>query len=752
MRKFINYNLKTIKTMKNIKWLMSMFAIIAFALVGCGEDPEQKPTPEPTPEPGNEVSFEITLGEVDANSVEFSVTPSDLEAEYFVTVYDTRFVDAFSKDQHVVGSIYDELAAYAGKKGMTLDEYLAKSTDKGVIESATFTGLAAETDYYILVFAVNPADGFSLVGSIEKVAFTTGKLPSLECTFEVEPEVYYNSVTFSVKPSNKEAHWHMMTMPKASYVDNTEGAGWTKDYFYQMYLQNELQWCQGMTTDQIIKALFPVGDNQVKTSGLVANTEYVYLVAAIIIEDDGSLFVASEPMLGEYTTEDALPSKMTFTVKVDNVEPRRASILVQPSNKTESFVWRVAEWDGKSTAQEVMESIVAAEASWLNGQYGLSKGTQDYTGNPGSPFKYRLDAPDTDYYVIAFGYAGGITTAPEMVTFHTLDGGDPAEAVFNMTARNPTTFGFTLDVTVDNPNIYYTPNVMPASEYDEEALIAEWNEYITENYEFYCSQNSTFVSMATYLSNIAYADNLTGIRASALPDSDIMGYVFALDVKTGHVVKAHTFPNLAKTKSMSSLEPSIELVGYYSGDDEAGQIFNEPTATAGKAIAVCKYDNFDGAKALYYGYDVGNRMSTTELPDPQFISAYSWTTYTVLDKPYFFGVAEWQTEYTLGVYALDPNGLMSRPARMLIYPTADEKSPIDDLLKLYDELYPKQTSAMPLSVVYNEEEFVAPSLDTTMAQVAEQPAVVEQTEVKAPQLVEGELLVLDRVFRVPIRK
>ena len=46
---------------------------------------------------------------------------------------------------------------------------------------------------------------------------------------------------------------------------------------------------------------------------------------------------------------------------------------------------------------------------------------RDYTGGPGSPYKYKLDAADTDYYVIAFGYAGGVTTAPVMETFRSLD-------------------------------------------------------------------------------------------------------------------------------------------------------------------------------------------------------------------------------------------------------------------------------------------------------------------------------------------
>ena len=722
-------------------------------LTGCGDDPLPDPTPNPTPD--SEISFEVTLGEVGTYSVEFSVTPSDLEAEYFVTVYDKRFVDAFSKDQHIVGTLYDELAAYAGKKGMTLNEYLASCTDKGVIENETFSGLASESEYYLLVFAVNPDDNFSLVGSISKTAFTTTATPTIDCTFDVETEVYYNTVNFKVTPSDKTVNWHLMTVPKAMY-DNYTGdvGGWTKTYFYEMYLQNELEqyMASGMSAEQIIKAAFPTGDNEVGGSGLNANSEYVYLIAGIVIEDNGNLFVATEPTLGEYTTEGALPSNMTFTIEVTNVEATRASILVKPSTNKETFVWRVAEWDGKSTAQEIMDGIVASEIQWLNAGYGPTYGTQDYTGNPGSPYKYRLDAPDTDYYVIAFGYAGGVTTAPTMVTFHTLDGGNPAEATFTMTARNPTTFGFTLDVTVDNPNIYYTMDILPESEFNEEQFIKEWNEYIVDAYEYYCSQNPTYVSMPTFLRNVVYAGDMTGIGANAVPETEVMGYIFALDAKTGLVVKAHTFPALAKTKAMSSLEPTIELIGYYSGDDEAGKVFGDATDTAGQAIAVCKFGNFDGAKALYYTYDVGNAMSLAEFPDPQFVGAYTWVPYTTLDKPYCFCLAQWQTEYTAGVYALDPDGLMSRPARLLLNPTAEEKSPIDGLFQLYEELWGKKVSAMPLSLVFNEEEVAAPSLDTTAALAAQQPVAIEAPVAEAQQFVAGEVLKLDKVFRVPVRK
>lgn len=68
----------------------------------------------------------------------------------------------------------------------------------------------------------------------------------------------------------------------------------------------------------------------------------------------------------------------------------------------------------------------------------------------------------------------------------------------------------------------------------------------------------------------------------------------------GTIAKMHTYPSIAVTPEVGDATPSIELIGYYSGDDENGALFGQPAATAGKAITVVKYNNLDKATALYY--------------------------------------------------------------------------------------------------------------------------------------------------------
>ena len=715
-------------------WLVALFALLGIA--AC----EPTPEPEPTPEVPTDVSFTIELNKVGATSVNFDITPSSEDVEYYVDIYDKRFADAFSKDEHIVGTLYDEIAAYAGTKGMTLNEYLAQNTFTGTMTDVEFTGLAPESEYYLLAFAVDASNDYALVGAVAKQAITTTAMPTLEVEFDVTTEVYYNTVTFDVKPSDKSAYWHLITVPEAKLTQYMEGNGWTESQFYFEYMKDELAKYQGAgyTTEQIMAAMFPTGDKQVTGRSLYANTEYVYLVAAVIISDAGEIVVGMEPQLGSYTTEDATPSDMTFNIEVWNVDQLYCEVRITPSNNEDLYCALIQPWDGVSTAQEVMEALVAQWGSMMQ-LMANDRGIVEHSGAN----KFKLDAPDTDYYVIAFGYDGGVTTAPQMVTFRTLPSDiGPDKAEFDIVPGTSTTYSVTATVTTNDPTVYYMVGACPVSEFDETLFVEDTNEYI--DYIFTeTKKRDAMITMPQILNSYTWSGPCS-VTVHMAPDSEFMGYILTLDNHTGHVVRCHTFHSLGRTKPQASYEPTIELVGYYSGDEEAGALFGEPEVSAGQAIIVYKYGNFGDAKALYTAYDIGNLSNSAETPDPQFIASYNWTAYTALSKPYGFAVGGWNGEYTAGVYAIDAQNNMSRPARLYLHPTADEKSPIAELFDLYNSLYGTKSAAAPASLVINEpEEPVALEVHALQshAEAAESVAVVSQK----PEL--QHIMLLDRVYR-----
>ena len=721
--------------MKRILMMMSMALSLA-VMTGCDPaDPTPTPKPEPEPDPTPAIqSFEVAVDAVTKTSVTYTVTPALLDKEYLAVVKTAESIEGL-EDEDIVNLVFADIKAAAGAEGLTFAEKMPKIAVKGAQEHVELTGLAVDTEYALVVFGVDPAKDWEFTTFPVVKEFKTEAVEIVEYTFDVTTTVENNTVSFKVVPSDNNIAWHLLTVTKAMYDAYTDPAGdyqWTKDVFYQAYTENEIQTYAGMgyTEEQILSAMFLKGEQTLQAEGLNANTEYVYLIAAFVIEGN-NLLIASEASEGTYTTGDVAKSELTFDISVTDVEQMRAAIKITPSDLEAAFVWMCQAYDGVSTPAEVMDAIVAANKSWLDMGFMSYYGVQDFTGGPGSQYKYKLDSPDTDYYVIAFGYAGGVTSEPEMVTFRTLPGADPAECTFDLVLNETTTYGFSFNVTPSDATTYYYGDVCVASEYDEAAIVAEVEAGIQQMYEMnkMFSPDLTMSAMiAQYYwngPNVMDADNLT-------PDTEYTVYILALDAKTGKVVKAHEYPSFAKTKPVGTIVPEIELVGYYSGDEEAGAIFGQPAVTAGKAIAVVKYNVDPAATALYSGVLEGNGMDAVEYDDAYIneMLKFYWDGVS-LQQPYSFFVTTWQMEQTVFAYAEDANGGKGALGRFLLCPTAEEKGNIEDLKALVAELNGQSKAASaPASV--NTREVVTGKPVVTVRKKAETVSVEPSPMVARP--------------------
>jgi len=413
--------------------------------------------------------------------------------------------------------------------------------------------------------------------------------------------------------------------------------------------------------------------------------------------------IATDVTTSTYKTGDATASDLTFDISVTDVEMIRAAIKITPSDTKETFCWMCGVWDGEQTAEDIMNGIVAMYGGAMNQGMMLYSGVQDYTGGPGSPYKYKLDSPDTDYYVIAFGYAGGVTTEPEMVTFRTLPAPDPATTTFTMSASDITPYSFKLSVVPSHSTTYYSFNVCAPEEYDEEAIIAAENEIFDSMLEM-SQQFNPDTTVAMVLSSYYYRDAAVADATGLVPESSFIGYVVVYNPEDGHVLKMHKFENLATTKSVGSITPGVELVGYYSGDEENGSVFGQPAATKGKAITVVKYNNFDGARSLFATM-LGDDMTNTSTYSDSLIwgeAAQYWKSVKT-SQPYSFYVADWDYAQTAFAYAVDGNGLPGGMGRLYTMPTAENKGDINELKALVDELNAAEKSlALPKSLVIGE--------------------------------------------------
>ena len=721
---------------------MMLLATVALSFVACTE-PEEKPTPGPDPTPEG-LTFDVKVGEVTSSTVAYTVTPSDLEAEYLCVLYDAETVEEFTRDEFLVQTLFQELEAEARTKGKTLEEYMPEVVDKGAITDGKFSNLFPESKYYIIVFGVDAAKGYEANTAVSKTEVTTEAFAGLDTTFEVTTTVDGNTATYQITPSNDEDIWYFYTLPKSTYDAYTDPAGQ-----YQMSEQRFLLFClereieayrgAGYSDNQILNAIFHKGALTLQAEGLNAQTEYINMIAGFIVTEEGNVTIATDVTTSTYTTGDAKASELTFEISVTDVEMIRAAIKITPSDLKETFHWMCGVWDGEQTAEDVMNGIVAMYGGWMNSGAMLYTGVQDYTGGPGSPYKYKLDSPDTDYYVVAFGYAGGVTTEPEMVTFRTLPAPDPATTTFTMSASDITPYSFKLSVVPSHATTYYSFNVCAPEEYNEEAIIAAENEAFDSIFEQSKVLNPDLTPVQV-LSSYHYRDAAVADATGLVPESSFMGYVIVYNPEDGYVLKIHKFEDLATTKSVGSITPGVELVGYYSGDEENGTVFGQPEATKGKAITVVKYTNLDGARSLFATM-LGDDMTNTANYSDSYIwgaAAQYWKSVKTAE-PYSFYIADWDYAQTALAYAVDQNGVPGGIGRLYTMPTAENKGDVEELKALVNELNAASKSfTLPESLVIGEDKGITISNVTLANEVVE--AVEPVAEVKA------EAAVLNSVF------
>ena len=677
--------------------LSSLFAmLLAIVCVSC-----EQPV-EPLPEPQTE-DFDVLIHDVSRGTVWFSVTPKDKEMDYLCAVYEKSYVDEFTRDEFLIESIFMEIDSEASNKGKTLEEYMPEVVDRGKIDHVSFSGLKNDTEHYIIVFGVDVEGGCKAITDVKKKEFKTINVPKLVCDFRVSHSVENNSVYLNVDPTDEDINWYLCTMPVEQYnyyVEDEEGYQMSHEYFYEYFFQQEISSLlqQGLSEQQVVDALIHQGALTLQAKGLKEHTEYYFLIAGLIVDQDG-IFICTDVQRGSYTTEGAAQSAMTFDIKVWDIGQMEASFSITPSNNDDKYCALVAPWDGVTEAQDMMHKIVEQWGGWMD-MMANDRGRVVHEGSTAM----KLPAADTDYYIIAFGYDGGITTAAEMKTFRTLPGGSVEEVVFELSASSVTPYGFTMNVKSSDKTIYYVPGLCKADEYDEATFVGYENEAFSYYFEEYKKFNPT-ITVAEILDQYYYNGNATLQVSGLQPDTEYLGYIYALDVHTGKVVKCFTFPAFARTSTFSSVAPQIELVGYYSGDDENGSVFNNAEATKGKAITVVKYTNLVDIRTLFTTMVEGDCSNAVSISDGelwQLTSGY-WETCKT-SEPYTFYLVDWNVVQTALCYATDNNGQLSAMSRLYTCPTAEYKGNIEELQRLVAELNAGSASAfaVPQSLVFGE--------------------------------------------------
>ena len=742
--------------------------LVCLSFVAC-KDPQPTPGPEPGPEP-TELTFTAEVVDVTRTSVFVNVTPSDLEAEYFTVVYNAYSVEQCESDAEIVAKIYAEVGAYAESQQKSFAEYMAEHTKRGELENHEVGGLAQETNYYLLVFGVDAEADYAANTDVKKVRFKTDAPQQSACTFDVKASVHLTSAALTVTPSDNKQSWHLINLTVDeynAYVAADGEYGWSNEELFQNTMNTEIETLkgEGLSNDDIEVKLFHKGMRTLNASGLQPKTQYTTFVAGIAFEG-GEAYMTTAPKELRYRSGEAAANDLSFDIEVSNIGHYEADIRITPSDFNAEYYYYIGYIDSQKKSMKPIDIATSAVTEyiyyWDNytelKRREPSTGIVDLTGEN----RVELNIAETEYYIVAFAFEpnpnygqvideetgeydsnpGTIISAPTYVSFMTDQQGDPMTAEFAFSASDVGPYDFYLEIDAADPTIYYQPGIAYAEGFNPQAAIDASSSMLAQVMQMCMEGQSPSLTIQEALeqkcSHLYRNGDGRYYIANLAPETEYIGYVLAIDTKTGKFARCVYSEVIAKTTTPGNITPSVELLGVYNGNDENGSIFGDANLTTNRPIVAVKHTDVEGASAIFSALAGDPYADVAALSDRYIIANMRGYWQEVnLSVPYHFFVANWDVDQTVVSYAQDANGAEGGVGKLAVKPTSYDD--IEELRGYVDEV----NNAMPKaakSLVYNEVE--APVLDCVWSEEVGAPrsAKVTYYEVEPLEVAESDVL------------
>ena len=715
--------------MRKFNFVMAAMMLFASVFVACNNDKVDDDVKKPI-QP-TDVTFTISDVEPSLTNVAYTVTPSAEDADYLVFAYDAQTVEQCDTDADIVAKLYADVEEYVASANITFNDYLAACVKRGTT-TATIENLAYSTNYYLLVFAVDATNNYAATTDVTKKRFKTLEPEVSSCTFEISSSVYLTNAALKVTPSINTQLWHLINVSVEEYQKYTKAEGeygWTQQQFFQNYLNTEIETLrnEGANDEEIGIKLFHKGMRTLNDSGLTPKTKYVALAGAVNFTE-GAAYLTSATKEYRYNSGDAAENDLAFDIDVYNIDHYSADIKITPSDLNADYYYYIGFIDSNKRNMKPIDIANAAITEYIYYWENYTElkhldpvqGVVDFTGEN----KYQLNLAETEYFIVAFSFVpnptygtvineetgeydtnpGTITSAPVYVSFRTPEHGDPMAAQFEFVASEVGPYDFNFEIVASDPTIYYMPGVAVAEGFDPQQPLNAYAGFLAQQMQMCMESQSPCLTYQEALETkcSSFFRNGSGkyYIANLVPETSYIGYVLAIDVKTGKFATCYYSDIIATTSAVGSVNPEIELLGIFNGDDENGTIFGDADKTVGCPIVAVKVNNIEGASALYIADTTDAYNDVKNLSDQYIISQFRgyWGEIESLIVPYYFFIATWDSEHTVLSYAQDANGAEGKVARLGVV-TSTYNDNIEELRALVDECNNATPKALSKSLV-----------------------------------------------------
>lgn len=254
--------------------------------------------------------------------------------------------------------------------------------------------------------------------AITDIAFPECEDVGFDVTFNTDESVG-SDVDITVKPKGWDGDYYYMFTDPESYSSLVQYHKLDSDEALFKYFSNSwnisYNFRDHYSKEENYEYFHLMSGENTTRHALPANAQRVMIIFAIDFVD-GAFQVVSVPKTFRFSVSQHPGSNMTFDMTIDEVHGRMVKYRVQPTNNTDGYMTAVLteaefnEWNSELLAESLADQALDSGVSY--------KGAVEHT----------IDTlmPETNYYLVAVGCHGGVTTTELAVkTFTTPSQGEP---------------------------------------------------------------------------------------------------------------------------------------------------------------------------------------------------------------------------------------------------------------------------------------------------------------------------------------
>lgn len=631
--------------MKQLSSKIITLFLLAYGIMSC--TPAEKPGPEIIPE------FDIKIKtEQNSNSIEVTVTPSIEDKLYYCAIIEA---ESFVSPEEQIVKDYNYFSEAALEKDIPINDLISSICVTGQ-SIRQFDDLKSNTDYVIYSYFITD-DSFK-ENAFRSVPHETGLVETITIKLK---ECSGSFITAGIYPSDENCLYYTDSMKKEKFEElggNEEGVRKYFDMLLDEYCSN-----MELSAEEAVASISRKGVSIVSYPELTPNSDYI--IWALEIDNAGKAI--SKASIYETNSGNNIDSELILHFEILETTPVSVKIAVTPSNNQEQYFFATAtkeQYEQYGSDKEYMNAILDYFGPYLPISQGYAEA------------EIQQLEPDTDHYVVGFGYNGYYSTELFKTEFRTTSTDDPSDIHFEISPEVVNQFNMTIKFIPSNSYTYYHANLIEKDLFDEyggdqNAIVRHYSETIDKLTEMYPQYTRDEI-----LEIWSYIGNMSIYFKSLKPETEYIVWAAAIDQKGSVTSEATTSVVKTETRIISAASVEIEKDGIYNGD-ELAEIDNTYIAEKGRAVAFFNIIPDNISTAWYSG--IFNGKLGDETTDEELILKLEQIGYASKDRM-ICGIS-WDTEYTVCTVALDSDGNFGKVTRKYIKVSPEDADPIESYQK-----------------------------------------------------------------------